>query len=119
MLFSRYSGAVLAGQGSNPVTNLYGYPGQLSLVGNDPADEGCFLWRTDQSLLRRAEWRPSTSLFEFACDVADLYHQQRTLSLPELPGTALEVIWLELAADDSLLVFLKPIPDPESGFSSL
>lgn len=103
------------------MTSLYGFPGQLSLVGRDPATDGCFLWRTDQSLLRRAERTPTTSLFNLACDLAELYHQKRAFSLPDVPGTTLEVIWLELAADDSLLVFLKPCPvtDSRPGIASL
>ena len=103
------------------MTNLYGFPGQLSLVGRDPASDGCFLWRTDQNLLRRTERTSNASLFSLACELAELYHQRRTFSLPDVPGTALQVIWLELAADDSLLVFLKPCPiiDPKPGIASL
>ncbi len=104
---------MLAGDDLTGAASLYGYPGRLSVVGNDPADGGCFLWRTDKTALRRVNRGSGPSLLELACDVADLYHEQRPVVLPALPETALEVIWLELAADDSLLVFLKPCRVPD------
>lgn len=104
---------------SNPSpepTTLCGRPGYLSLVGEDPRGEGCFLWRTDQALLARTELPAdaSLSLYALACDVAELYHQRQAFYLSDLPGTVLEVIWLELAPDESLLVFLKPLPHASS-----
>lgn len=85
-----------------------GCSGQLSAVGADPLGaEGCFVWRTDAQLL---ETQPvATSLLDLACDVADFYHHKQLLRLEDLPEQ-LEVIWLEIAADGSLLVFLKPVP---------
>jgi len=85
--------------------------GQLSVVGPELADvEGCFVWRTDAHLLKRSGQPVGgrASLLELACDVAELYHHKHELRLADLPGETLEVIWLELAADGSLLVFLKP-----------
>ena len=83
--------------------------GQLGVVGSELADaEGCFVWRTDAQLLKRSSHPERGSLLELACDVAELYHHKRELHLADLPGEPLEVIWLELAADGSLLVFLKP-----------
>lgn len=94
----------------SPLTIFCGCPGQLAVVGDDPTGEGCFLWRTDQQLLRSGGQPGSgCSLFELACEIADLYHHRRAFYLADIPGEALEVIWLELAADDALLVFLKPV----------
>lgn len=96
---------------------LCGCPGQLSVLGVPPhtehterSPERCFVWRTDARLLGRGQEAVGArrSLFEVACDVAELYHRNYVLRLAEGPREALEVIWLELAADDSLLVFLKP-----------
>jgi len=85
-----------------------GCPGQLSVIGADPADAaGCLVWRTDAQLLVGAAPRIHGSLLELACDVAELYHCKRTLQLAGREGEV-EVIWLEFAADGSLLVFLKP-----------
>jgi hypothetical protein len=82
-----------------------GCPGQLSAVGADPLGaEGCFVWRTDAQLL--GVQPVAASLLNLACDVADLYHHKHVLRLADVPGE-LEVIWLELAADGSLLVFFK------------
>ncbi len=97
--------------GNIELTTLCGRPGHLCVVGDDPLGEGCFLWRTDQRLLRRVD-QPlgaSASLYALACDVAELYHHRRPFYLPDLPEALLEVIWLELSADDTLLVFLKPL----------
>ncbi len=83
------------------------------MVGSELADaEGCFVWRTDAQLLKRSAHPECGSLLELACDVAELYHHKRELHLADLPGEPLEVIWLELAADGSLLVFLKPSLTP-------
>lgn len=111
-------GAVIQDLAGAAVT-LCGCPGQLSVIGAPPAterahtersSERCFVWRTDARLLGRVQEAVSVrrSLFEVACDVAELYHRNCVLRLAEGPREALEVIWLELAADDSLLVFLKP-----------
>ena len=99
--------------------SLCGCPGRLSVIGVPPSteradtqasSERCFVWRTDGRLLGCAPEASGAqrSLFEVACDVAELYHRNCVLRLAEGPREALEVIWLELAADDSLLVFLKP-----------
>jgi len=79
------------------------------MVGADA--EGCLVWRTDAQLLRRSgQTAPRRgSLLELACDVAELYHHKHALRLAELLPEV-EVIWLELAADEALLVFLKPVP---------
>jgi len=74
-----------------------------------PLGADCWVWRTDRELLRGPEGPACGSLLNLACDVAELYHQRRALQLSDVPGAALEVIWLELAADESLLVFLKPV----------
>ena len=76
--------------------------------GNTVGADGCWVWRTDEGFLRTATPTHS-SLLGLACDVAELYHQHCTLQLSDLPGERLEVIWLELAADNALLVFLKPV----------
>ena len=81
--------------------------GQLSVIGTDPAAEGCLVWRTDAQLLGGSAPPAHGSLLELACDVAELYHYKHTLQLAGREGEV-EVIWLELAADGSLLVFLKP-----------
>ena len=103
------------------LVTLCGCQGRLEPVGETaPADAGaadtsvqvgadCWVWRTDKGLLRGPEQPAFGSLLNLACDVAELYHQRRTLQLSDVPGAALEVIWLELAADESLLVFLKPV----------
>ena len=84
-----------------------GCPGQLGGVGADPLGaEGCLLWRTDTQLLGSAE-RACPSLLYLACEVAEFYHRKCALRLTELPGVWV-VIWLEMAADGSLLVFFKP-----------
>lgn len=89
--------------------SVCGCLGQLSAVGPELADaEGCFVWRTDAQLLKRSGHPERGSLLELACDVAELYHHKHELRLADLPDEPLEVIWLELAADGSLLVFLKP-----------
>lgn len=95
-----------------PFVTFCGCLGQLSVVGTDPADaEGCLVWRTDAQLLRRSEQAAGRgSLLDLACEVAELYHHKHALHLAELPSEV-EVIWLELAADDALLVFLKPVSD--------
>ncbi len=78
------------------------------MIGADPADAaGCLVWRTDAQLLGGSAPLTHASLLELACDVAELYHYKRTLQLAGREGEV-EVIWLELAADGSLLVFLKP-----------
>lgn len=109
-------GAVIQDLAGAAVT-LCGCPGQLSVLGaplhtedTERSPERCFVWRTDARLLGRVQEAVSVrrSLFEVACDVAELYHRNCVLRLAEGPREALEVIWLELAADDSLLVFLKP-----------
>lgn len=95
-----------------PFVTFCGCLGQLSVVGTDPVDaEGCLVWRTDAGLLKRSgQTAPRRgSLLELACDVAELYHYRYALRLAELP-LEVEVIWLELAADEALLVFLKPVP---------
>ena len=103
-----------------PLTVTFcGRPGKLTPIaepaaepitlGNSPVGaDGCWVWRTDEGFLRAAAPTHS-SLLGLACDVAELYHQHCTLQLSDLPGETLEVIWLELAADNSLLVFLKPV----------
>lgn len=99
-----------------PLVTFCGCLGQLSAIRTDPADaEGCLLWRTDAQLLRRSEPPVAErgSLLELACDVAELYHRKHALQLADQPGEV-EVIWLEVAADGSLLVFLKP---PFASFS--
>ena len=82
--------------------------GQLSIVGTDPAAEGCLVWRTDAQLLKRPGLPVAAhgSLLELACDLAELYHYKHTLRLADEHGEV-EVIWLELAADGSLLVFFE------------
>jgi hypothetical protein len=93
---------------------LCGCPGHLSVIASAPPGdrppERRLMWRTDTGLLRRAKMPVGAprSLFEVACEIADLYHRKHPLNLAEGPGEGLEVIWLELAADDSLLVLLKP-----------
>lgn len=84
--------------------------GQLSMIGDSAGDAaGCLVWRTDAQLLRDSGPPVAVrgSLLQLACDVAELYHHKHTLQLAGQPD-AVEVIWLELAADGSLLVFLKP-----------
>jgi len=74
------------------------------------------VWRTDVQLFRRSPVAVRGSLLELACDVAELYHYKYTLQLAGREGEV-EVIWLELAADGSLLVFLKPpLVAPSSAF---
>ena len=103
-----------------PLTvTVCGRPGKLtpiaepvaltSLASSPVGTDGCWVWRTDEGFLRTADLPPQSSLLTLACDVAELYHRHCTLQLSDLPGEALEVIWLELAADNSLLVFLKPV----------
>ena len=101
-----------------PLTvTVCGRPGQLTPIA-EPAPEvviednlvgadGLWVWRTDEGFLRAVP--AQSSLLGLACDVAELYHRHCTLQLSDLPGETLEVIWLELAADNSLLVFLKPV----------
>ncbi len=81
-----------------------------------------FLWRTDRQLLDRQRSGGkrlsggASSLHNLACEVAELYHRGLSIQLqsaPALPNARLKVIWLELAADGALLVFLKPIEDAE------
>lgn len=94
-----------------PFVTFCGCLGQLSVVWADLSDaDGCLVWRTDAQLLKcSGQTAPRRgSLLELACDVAELYHCKHALRLPELPREV-EVIWLELAADEALLVFLKPV----------
>ena len=102
-----------------PLTVTFcGRPGKLTAItepaaeavtsgGNTVGADGLWVWRTDEGFLRAVPAR--SSLLGLACDVAELYHQHCTLQLSDLPCERLEVIWLELAADNSLLVFLKPV----------
>ena len=88
-----------------------GCPGRLEPVGENLV-ESCWVWWTDGGLLRDPERPASSSLLDLACDVAELYHRRCALELSEVPGSALEVMWLELTADNSLLVFLKSVSHP-------
>ena len=109
-----------------PLTVTFcGRPGKLTPIAEPAADtvasgdnpvgaDGCWVWRTDEGFLRAAV-PAQGSLLGLACDVAELYHQHCTLQLSDLPGERLEVIWLELAADNSLLVFLKPVVQTTHG----
>lgn len=102
-----------------PLVSVCRCPGRLSVIGADPADaEGCWVWRTDMQLLKRPGLPVAAygSLLELACDVAELYHHKGKLHLVDQHGEVV-VIWLELAADGSLLVFLKPpLVTPSSAF---
>ncbi len=110
--------------GSKPVgyVQLWGCLGRLSLIGAPGEGHTCFLWRTDQRLLDRQRsggrrlFGGASLLHNLACEVAELYHRGLSIQLqsaPALPSARLRVMWLELAADGALLVFLKPIEDAE------
>ena len=100
------------------VHNLFarfcGRPGRLEPVaeGVPEADE-LWVWRTGDRRVSGVN-RPTDegSLLEFACLVSELYHDRRRFGLRELPGTVLEVAWLEFSADGSLLVFFRPVLEP-------
>ena len=101
-----------------PVHNLSarfcGRPGRLEPVaeGLPEADE-LWVWRTgDRRVLGVDRPVDEGSLLEFACLVSELYHDRRRVRLRELPGTVLEVAWLEFSADGSLLVFFRPVVAP-------
>ena len=91
-----------------------GRPGRLEPVaeGVPEADE-LWVWRTGDRRVSGVD-RPTDegSLLEFACLVSELYHDRRRFGLRELPGTVLEVAWLEFSADGSLLVFFRPVLEP-------
>ena len=91
-----------------------GRPGRLEPVaaGVPVADE-LWVWRTGDRRVSGVD-RPTDegSLLEFACLVSELYHDRRRFGLRELPGTVLEVAWLEFSADGSLLVFFRPALEP-------
>lgn len=97
---------------------LCGCLGRITPVGEAASEaHACFVWRTDRQLFGRSSKLAGTaaSLYDLACDVAELYHHSFSVQLlgsgPARPWTRLEVIWLELAADDALLVFFKPVGD--------
>ena len=98
------------------LVSFCGRPGRLEpLAEGLPESDGLWVWRTDARVLRTAEQPKGESLLRLACDVAELYHERRILRLGAVPETILEVTWLELAADDSLLVFFKPVePAPDA-----
>lgn len=78
-----------------------------------PEADGLWVWRTgDRRVLGGDGSADEGSLLAFACLVAEFYHDRRRFSLRELPGTTLEVAWLELSADGSLLVFFRPVCAP-------
>lgn len=78
-----------------------------------PERDALWVWRTgDRRVHSRGRPADEGSLLEFACLVSELYHERRRFSLRELPGTVLEVAWLEFAADGALLVFFRPVAAP-------
>jgi hypothetical protein len=90
--------------------SLCGCSGLLTTVGGNPEEAHvCFLWWTDPDLIRQTPV-PQSSLFELACEVAELYHRRALLRLPEaLWRGEHQIIWLELWLNDTLRVLLKPV----------
>lgn len=90
-----------------------GLAGRLEPVGDGlPEADQLWVWRSNARLTRGPDRAEDASLLTLACEVAEFYHGRQPLYFRELPGKALEVAWLELAADDSLLVFFRPAETP-------
>ena len=101
-------------QAHNRSTRFCGRPGRLEPVAEGVAEaDELWVWRTgDRRVLGVDRPTDEGSLLEFACLVSELYHDRRRFGLRELPGTVLEVAWLEFSADGSLLVFFRPVRSP-------